>query len=148
MLLWNDRNTFIICNNGVTGKWWSLCSPCDSYVMQQQKDCWDRYFLCGPCWGYITRRSCNYEKVLRWQWEEWEVGLRQPPACELVSWSNDLVLRQSLTSKDMNTEVEGAMALEVVTRWQPMKIQQTEKTSYVLQWIAECVNYQQRHSYM
>jgi hypothetical protein len=32
----------------------------------------------------------------------------------------------------MNTEAEKAMVLEAITRQQPVKIQQTEKTSYVL----------------
>jgi hypothetical protein len=35
-------------------------------------------------------------------------------------------------SKDMNKEAEEATALEAVTRQQPVKIQQTEKTSYLL----------------
>jgi hypothetical protein len=34
--------------------------------------------------------------------------------------------------KDVNTEAEEATALEAVTRRQPVKLQQTEKTSYVL----------------
>jgi hypothetical protein len=38
-------------------------------------------------------------------------------------------VRLSPASKDVNTEVEEATA---VTRQQPVKIQQTEKTSYVL----------------
>jgi hypothetical protein len=50
-----------------------------------------------------------------------------------VSLSNELVLRQSPDSKDINTAVEGSTALEAVTRRQPVKIQQTEKASYVLQ---------------
>jgi hypothetical protein len=37
-------------------------------------------------------------------------------------------VRQSLTSNDMNMEAEEATALEAVTRLQPVKIQQTEKT--------------------
>jgi anti-sigma factor RsiW len=58
--------------------------------------------------------------------------------CEMVaslgvSWSNELVVRQSLASKDVNTEAEEAMALEAVTRRRPVKIQQTKKTLYVLQ---------------
>jgi hypothetical protein len=40
-------------------------------------------------------------------------------------------VRQSPASKDVNTEPKEATALEAVTRRQPMKIQQTEKTSYV-----------------
>jgi hypothetical protein len=44
----------------------------------------------------------------------------------------ELVVRQSPANKDVNTEVEGATALEAVTRRQPLKIQQTKKTSYVL----------------
>jgi hypothetical protein len=39
-----------------------------------------------------------------------------------------LVTRQSPASKDMNTEAEEATALEAVTRRQPVKIHQTEKT--------------------
>jgi hypothetical protein len=41
-------------------------------------------------------------------------------------------VRQSPASKDVNTEAEEPAALEPVTRRQPVKIQQTEKTSYVL----------------
>jgi hypothetical protein len=35
-------------------------------------------------------------------------------------------------SKDVNTEVEGSVALEAVTRKRLEKTQQTEKTPYVL----------------
>jgi hypothetical protein len=42
------------------------------------------------------------------------------------------VVRQSPASKDVNTEVEEATALEAVTRRQPVKIQQIENTSCVL----------------
>jgi hypothetical protein len=45
---------------------------------------------------------------------------------QLKEW--ELVVRQSPASKDMDTEAEEAMALEAVTRRQPVKIQQTEKT--------------------
>jgi hypothetical protein len=41
----------------------------------------------------------------------------------------ELVVRQSPASKDVNTEVKEATALEAVTRRQPVKIQQTGKTS-------------------
>jgi hypothetical protein len=54
--------------------------------------------------------------------------VRWPRAWELVSKSSELVVRQSLASKDTNPEAEEAMALEAVTRRQPVKIQQTEKT--------------------
>jgi hypothetical protein len=55
--------------------------------------------------------------------EVWEV--EEPP---FKSRSNtELVVRQSLTSKDMNMEAEEAMVLEAVTR-QPVKTQQNEKT--------------------
>jgi hypothetical protein len=50
-----------------------------------------------------------------------EVGARWPQACELV-------VRQSPASKDVSTEAEEATALESVTRRQPVKIQQPEKT--------------------
>jgi hypothetical protein len=55
------------------------------------------------------------------QSEEEEVGVRWPPACELVA-------RHSPVSKGVDTEAEEATALEAVTRRKPMKIQQTEKT--------------------
>jgi hypothetical protein len=42
--------------------------------------------------------------------------VRWPPAWELDSWSNQLVVRQSPDSKYVNTEVEEATALEAVTR--------------------------------
>jgi anti-sigma factor RsiW len=49
-----------------------------------------------------------------------------------VSWSTEWVVRQSPASKDAKTEAEEATVLEAVTRRQPVKIQQTEKSSYVL----------------
>jgi hypothetical protein len=49
-----------------------------------------------------------------------------------VSSSNELVGRQSPVSKDVNTEAEEATALEAVTRRQQVKVQQTEKASYLL----------------
>jgi hypothetical protein len=56
----------------------------------------------------------DYERALKRQLEE------------------ELAVRQSPASKDVNTEDEEATALKAVTRRQPVKIQQTEKTSYVL----------------
>jgi hypothetical protein len=53
-------NRFVTHNNGVTGKQRSLCNPCDSYVIQQYKNCWERYFLCGQCRGVISRRSLAF----------------------------------------------------------------------------------------
>jgi hypothetical protein len=44
-----------------------------------------------------------------------------------VSSSNELLVRKTPASKDVNIE-----ALDTVTRRQPVRIQQTEKTSYVL----------------
>jgi hypothetical protein len=41
-------------------------------------------------------------------------------------------VRQSTARKDVNRKPEEAMALEAVTRRQPVKIQQIEKTPYVL----------------
>jgi hypothetical protein len=52
---------------------------------------------------------------LRWQLEEQELVVRQSPA-----------------SEDVNIKAEETMALEAITRWQLLKIQQTEKTLYVL----------------
>jgi hypothetical protein len=46
-----------------------------------------------------------------------------------VSWSKELVMRGSPAGKDVNAETEKAMALEAVTRRQPVKIQQTKKSS-------------------
>jgi predicted metal-binding protein len=42
------------------------------------------------------------------------------------------VVRESPAGKDVNMEVEEVTALEAVTRRQQVKIQQTEKTSYLL----------------
>jgi hypothetical protein len=44
------------------------------------------------------------------------VGVRWPSAWKLVSWSKELIVRQSLANVDVNTEVEEAMALEAITR--------------------------------
>jgi hypothetical protein len=52
--------------------------------------------------------------------------VRWPPAWELVNWSKELVVRQPPASKDVNTEAEEAIALEAVTRRQPVMTQQPE----------------------
>jgi hypothetical protein len=59
--------------------------------------------------------------------------VRWPPAWELVSWCNELVVRQSPASKNVNTEAKEAISLEAITMQQLVKIEQTEKTLYVLQ---------------
>jgi hypothetical protein len=41
-------------------------------------------------------------------------------------------VRQSSASKNVNAEADKATALEAVTRRKPVKIQETEQTSYVL----------------
>jgi hypothetical protein len=63
--------------------------------------------------------------------------VRGPSAWESVSWSNELIVRQSTDSKDVNTESDDAATLEAVTRRQTVKIQQSEKASYMLQSTAE-----------
>jgi hypothetical protein len=45
-----------------------------------------------------------------------------------VSWCNEVIVRESPTSKSVNTEAEEATSLEAVTRQQPVKTQQTKKT--------------------
>jgi hypothetical protein len=55
------------------------------------------------------------------QSEDQEVGVMWPPAWELV-------VRQTPARKGVNTEAEEATVLEAVTRRQPVKIQQIEKT--------------------
>jgi hypothetical protein len=57
------------------------------------------------------RSSCDFERVLRRQWEENEISMRESPA-----------------TKDVNTEAEESTALEAVARRQPVKIQHTDKT--------------------
>jgi hypothetical protein len=52
-----------------------------------------------------------------------------------------IFVRQSPTSKDVIKVDEEATALKVVTRRQPVTKQQTEKSSFVLYWTAEYVNY-------
>jgi hypothetical protein len=61
------------------------------------------------------------------------VGGGGAPHCYKSLCSNtELVVRQSLASKDMNTEAKEATALEAVTRWQWVKTQQTGKTKRML----------------
>jgi ribosomal protein S2 len=56
-------------------------------------------------------------------------SMRSVPRCYKQDKSRvQSVGRQSQASKGVNTEAEEAMALEAITRWQPVKIQQTEKT--------------------
>jgi hypothetical protein len=55
--------------------------------------------------------SCDCERVFRLQLKEYES-----------------VVRKSSASKNVNTEAEEPTVLEAVTRRQPLKIQQTEKT--------------------
>jgi hypothetical protein len=59
-------------------------------------------------------RLCNKEQL----------RLRESP--ETAVTRVGLVVRQSPTSKDVNTEAKEATALEAVTKRQPVKIQQTE----------------------
>jgi hypothetical protein len=60
-------------------------------------------------------------------------SVRSVPRCYKQDKSGvQLVVSQSPASKDVNTEAEEATALVAVTRRQPVKIQQTEKTSCVL----------------
>jgi hypothetical protein len=51
--------------------------------------------------------------------------VRRPQTWELASWNNELVVRQSFASKDVNMEAEEATRLEVATRRQRVIIQQT-----------------------
>jgi hypothetical protein len=52
--------------------------------------------------------------------------VRWSPDWELVSWSNELFVRQSPASKDVNTEAEEVTALVTVASRQLGKAQQTE----------------------
>jgi hypothetical protein len=49
-------NSFVRSNNGVTGKRCILRTPVDSYVMKSRRTV-ERYFLCGPCRGFVYIRS-------------------------------------------------------------------------------------------
>lgn len=62
----------------------SLRGPSNSHLKQQQKNCWERCFLCGPCQGCITRSSSDCESaLLRWfSTEEQEVAVRWHRAWE------------------------------------------------------------------
>jgi hypothetical protein len=53
--------------------------------------------------------------------------VRRPPAWESVGAMSKFA-RQLPASNDVNTKAEEATVLEAVTRRQPVKIQQTEKT--------------------
>jgi hypothetical protein len=70
------------------------------------------------------------EEQLRLQ-ESLETAVRRVGDwCEMVTsnWSNELVVRESPGSKDVNTDAQEATALKAVTRRQPVNIQRTEKT--------------------
>jgi hypothetical protein len=72
------------------------------------------------------------------QWSNWEAAL----FTRSVRYLRDATLEERLgevfsvrslpASEDINTEVEEATALEAVTRRQPLKMQQAEKTWWVL----------------
>jgi hypothetical protein len=92
-----------------------------------------------------TSRAVEIIQNLRVEWKSSpEAGSPGPPEAETVAWrrggrrrstccckslrsNTELVVRQSLASKDVNTEGEEVTALKAVTR-QPVKTQQTEKT--------------------
>jgi hypothetical protein len=67
-----------------TEDWRSLRGPSYSHVKQQQKNYLERCFLCGPCRGYITVSSCDYEResLEVVQWRRIEVGAIWTPARE------------------------------------------------------------------
>jgi hypothetical protein len=50
-------------------------------------------------------------------------GVRRPPACELVRWSSELLVRQSPNNKDVNTEVRK------LRRWKPYQATTGEETA-------------------
>jgi hypothetical protein len=77
----------------------------------QPENCCQRCSLCGPYQGYITRSSCDYERVLNRAVRRVGAAVKQSPASEYA-----------------NAVADEAMVLEAVTRRQPVKIQQTEKT--------------------
>jgi hypothetical protein len=56
-----------------------------------------------------------------WLYNEEQLRLRE-------SLETESVVRQSSASKDVDTAAEEPTALEAVTRRQPLKIRQTEKT--------------------
>jgi hypothetical protein len=79
--------------------------------------------------GSVSRR-CNegqlpLEEIL-------ETAVRRVGDWSEMATRLGVVVRQSPASKDVNTEAEEATTLRIVTRRQPVKIQQTEKTYCVL----------------
>jgi hypothetical protein len=75
--------------------------------------CCNNRKLLGEIFSVVSARA-----ILR---ESFETAVRRGVSGERVAGH-----------KDVNTEDEEATALAAVTRRQPVKIQQTEKTSYVL----------------
>jgi hypothetical protein len=59
-LLGNSLNWFVTCTNGVTGRRCSIRGPCDIYVKQRCKSCWERCFLSGPCRGVISWTNLEF----------------------------------------------------------------------------------------
>jgi hypothetical protein len=51
-----------------------------------------------------NKASCHYETVLRQQLEEWEFGVRWPPACEDLSLGAEERLRLENVTKQRDWE--------------------------------------------
>jgi hypothetical protein len=79
-------------------------------------------------WSVRQLRGATIEELLG------EVfSVRSVPRCyKQDKYRVYILARQSPASKNVNTEAEEATVLEAVTRRQPVKIQQTEKSHYVL----------------
>jgi hypothetical protein len=137
-----------ITNGGTAGNGVFYVVRTDSYVMQQYKNCWKRYFLLGLSRGCITRtngrtsQSREFESsesaVSSWGPDPPEVAADGPPwwrrgrqrspyCCKPLRSNAELVVIQSPANKDVNTEAEEVTALEAVTT-QPVKTWQTEET--------------------
>jgi hypothetical protein len=95
--LWRQRNSYccVSCNSEATVESSVFYAVhANSYVMQQQKNCWERFFLWGPCQGYVMRTGCHYdslEKSVR-RVEGWPKSLSQEKVCrneKLVAKAGD-----------------------------------------------------------
>jgi hypothetical protein len=102
-------------NNGVnvgSGVFYEVHA--NSYVMQQQKNCWERCLLWGLCRCYITRTSYNYNRVMNEQSEEWDVGVRWLPACNVSAEQRIVHCWKTLPSSAVKTVTENTSLCVIV----------------------------------
>jgi CDGSH-type Zn-finger protein len=92
------------------------------------QELWEVMFSVGSGEPIMTQSSREWLAVCRQGRSEWQPvasgGQTRLGVVATKSWA----VRQSPASKNVNTEAEESTVLEAITKWQPVKTQQTEKT--------------------